>query len=257
MSKLFTKELLSELEPLKDEVILVTGSSSGFGRATAQLLAIAGANVIAAARRKERLIDIASDNIIPYQLDVRDEEAVKELAEKYEFTALINNAGLALGLEPAHKADLHDWKNMVDTNILGVIYCTHYILPGMMERNKGYIINIGSIAANTAYPGGNVYGATKAFVKQFSLNLRADLLGSNIRITDLEPGLAETEFSVVRFKGNQEKADNVYRNTQPLTPQDIADNILWLLTLPDHVNVNFCEIMPVCQAFAPFAIARG
>jgi 3-hydroxy acid dehydrogenase/malonic semialdehyde reductase len=169
---------------------------------------------------------------------------------------LVNNAGLALGLEPAQAADLDDWETMVDTNIKGLMYCTRAILPGMVERKRGHVVNVGSIAGAWPYPGGNAYGATKAFVAQFSRNLRADLLGKNIRVTDVEPGLAETEFSVVRFKGDQERADKVYTGTQPLTGVDIAEIVHWVVSLPAHVNVNSVEVMPTGQAWGPLAIHR-
>jgi len=173
-----------------------------------------------------------------------------------EIDVLINNAGLALGLEPAHEADLNQWETMVNTNIKGLMYCTRQILPGMVERGRGHIINIGSVAGSTSYPGGNVYGATKAFVKQFSNNLRSDLLGTPIRITNIEPGLAETEFSVVRFAGDRDRAAEVYKGTQPLAAEDIAEIVYWVTNLPQHVNINCLEVMPVCQAWGPFAIHR-
>jgi 3-hydroxy acid dehydrogenase/malonic semialdehyde reductase len=169
----------------------------------------------------------------------------------------VNNAGLALGLEPADKTDLDDWDTMVDTNIKGLMYCTHKLLPKMRERKQGYILNIGSIAGNWPYPGGNVYCASKAFVKQFSLALRTDLLGSAIRVTNIEPGNAETEFSNVRFKADEQRADKVYQGTVALTAQDIADTIWWLVNTPKHVNVTTMEIMPTEQANGPLAVYRG
>jgi 3-hydroxy acid dehydrogenase / malonic semialdehyde reductase len=176
--------------------------------------------------------------------------------EFLETDILINNAGLSLGLEPAYQAELDDWEIMVDTNIKGVMYFTRLVLPGMVERNRGHIINIGSVAAGYPYPGGNVYGATKAFVKQFSLNLKADLLGTAVRVTDIEPGLAETEFSLVRFKGDVEKAEGVYRGTKPISAEDLAEIIFWVSNLPAYININLLEVMPVCQAFGFFAIDR-
>lgn len=169
----------------------------------------------------------------------------------------MNNAGLALGLEPAHKCNMEDWEQMVDTNIKGVLYCTRKILPLMVKQNKGHIINIGSIAGTYPYPGGNVYGGTKAFLKQFSLNLKADLIGTKIRVTNIEPGMVETEFSLVRYKGNKEKSDNVYSNMIPLTADDIADIVLWCNERPWHVNINSIEVMPTEQAFSPFAVHRN
>jgi NADP-dependent 3-hydroxy acid dehydrogenase YdfG len=170
---------------------------------------------------------------------------------------LVNNAGLALGLEPAQRCDMADWHTMIDTNIKGLLYCTRAILPGMIARDRGHIVNIGSVAGTYPYPGGNVYGASKAFVKQFSRNLRADLLGSRVRVSNLEPGMAESEFSQVRFKGDERQAAQVYAGTEPLRPEDIADIVFWVATRPAHVNINSVEVMPVCQAFAPFAVSRN
>lgn len=181
-------------------------------------------------------------------------DAIPEEYSKIDI--LVNNAGLALGLEPAHQADLTDWNRMVDTNIKGLYLMTRKILPGMVERKSGHIINIGSIAGNYAYPGGNAYGATKAFVKQFSRNLRADLLGTQVRVTNIEPGLAETEFSLVRFHGDKDKADNVYKGANPLTAEDIAESVLWAAEQPQHVNINSIELMPTSQAWAALAIDK-
>ena len=171
---------------------------------------------------------------------------------------LVNNAGLALGLEPAHKTDLNDWYQMIDTNIKGLVTVTRLILPEMVERNVGHIINLGSIAGTYPYPGGNVYGGTKAFVKQFSLNLRADLAGTAIRVSNVEPGLCGgTEFSNVRFKGDDDKVAKVYENVQYVKPEDIADIVLWLNQQPPHVNINRIEVMPVAQSFAPLTVVKG
>jgi len=170
---------------------------------------------------------------------------------------LVNNAGLALGLEPAHRASLDDWDTMVDTNIKGLMYVTRAVLPGMVERGRGHVVNIGSVAAEWPYPGGNAYGASKAFVHQFSLNLRADLLGTPVRVTDLEPGLCSgTEFSQVRFHGDEARAAKVYDKTEPLTAEDVADAVHWVATRPAHVNVNTLSLMPVGQAFGPLAVHR-
>jgi len=247
-------------------IILITGATSGFGEACARRFAKEGWQLILVARRKDRLKALqeklgGETSVHIMSLDVRDQEAVmtglKYLPEKFsEIDVLVNNAGLALGLEAAHEADVSNWDTMVDTNIKGLTYCTRAVLPGMVERNRGHIVNIGSVAGDWPYPGGNVYGATKAFVKQFSLNLRADLFGTPIRITNIEPGLAETEFSVVRFKGDGEKAAKVYEGTQPLTAEDIAEMIYWVASLPAHININRLEVMPVCQTWAPFAIDR-
>jgi len=247
-------------------IILITGATSGFGEASARRFLKEGWRLILVARRNERLKTLqktlgGETSVHIVTLDVRNREAVmselSNLPENFsDVDVLVNNAGLALGLEPAHKADVSDWDTMVDTNIKGLTYCTRAVLPGMVARNRGHIVNIGSIAGNWPYPGGNVYGATKAFVKQFSLNLRADLFGTPIRITNIEPGLAETEFSVVRFKGDGEKAAKVYQGIQALTAEDIAEMICWVANLPAHININRLEVMPVCQTWAPFAINR-
>jgi len=173
-----------------------------------------------------------------------------------EVDILVNNAGLALGLEPAHETSLDDWDAMIDTNIKGLAYCTRFILPGMVARNRGHIVNIGSTAGAWPYPGGNVYGGTKAFVEQFSRNLRADLLGTRVRVTCLAPGMAETDFSLVRFKGDAEKAAKVYAGTDPLTADDVAGIVGWVAGLPSHVNVNTLEVMSIDQTWGPFAVNR-
>ncbi len=185
------------------------------------------------------------------------EDAIRGLPEKFaEIDVLVNNAGGALGLDPAQSASLEDWEGMIDANVNGVVYCTRLLLPGMVARNRGHIVNLGSVAAEFPYPGGNVYGATKAFVRQFSYGLRADLLGTNVRVTDIEPGLCKTEFSEVRFKGDKQRAEAVYEGTEPLTADDIADAIHWCVTRPQHVNINAIQLMPVCQAFGPLAVKR-
>ena len=206
--------------------------------------------------------DQNEERVYTIPLDVRDnaavEKAIASLPKAFsDIDILINNAGGALGMSSFDKADLADVEQMVQTNILGLTYCTRAILPGMVKRNRGHIVNVSSTAGNYPYPGGNVYGATKAFVTQFSLNLRADLLGTNIRVTNLEPGMAETEFSLVRFHGDAAKADAVYEGLTPLSAEDIAESILWCVTRPPHVNINRMELMPVGQAFGPFAIHRN
>jgi 3-hydroxy acid dehydrogenase/malonic semialdehyde reductase len=246
-------------------IILVTGATAGFGAAIARRFAADGARIIAAGRRRERLDALATelgpDRIHPLVLDVRDRAAVEAAiaglpAEFADIDLLVNNAGLALGLTPAPQADLDDWETMVDTNVKGLMYLTRAVLPGMVARNRGQIVNLGSIAATYPYPGGNVYGATKAFVRQFSLNLRADLLGTKIRVTDIEPGLVGgTEFSAVRF-GDAQKAAKLYEGADALTPEDIAEAVHWVATLPARVNINAIEMMPVTQAFAPLAVHR-
>lgn len=245
--------------------VLVTGASSGFGAAMVRRWAAGGARVVAAARRGDRLKELTEElgpSVLAVELDVRDRAAVERAVaglppEFAQLDVLVNNAGLARGLEPAHQAEVDDWQQMLDTNCAGLVYCTRAVLPGMVERGRGHIINLGSIAASYPYPGGNVYGATKAFVRQFSLNLRSDLHGTGVRVTCIEPGLAgETEFSAVRF-GDQSKADALYADTQPLTPEDIADAAIWAASQPQHVNVNTIELMPVAQSFAPLQVYRG
>lgn len=248
----------------KDDVVFVTGATSGFGEACARRFAPDGPKLVLLGRRHERLEKLGTELDCPTHilaLDVRGnstiEKAVDELPDDFKnISVLVNNAGLALGLEPAHKASLEDWEQMIDTNIKGLVYLTRAILPGMVERKRGHILNMGSIAGSYPYPGGNVYGATKAFVKQFSLNLRADINGTNVRVTDIEPGLAETEFSIVRFHGDEKKAKDAYKGVQPLIGKDIAEATYWCATQPEHVNINRIEIMPTAQAFGPLAVHR-
>ncbi len=246
-------------------IVLVTGATAGFGDATVRRFVRDGARVIATGRRSERLAALRAElgeTVLPLTLDVRDRDAVTRALDSLPpaFAAidvLVNNAGLALGRGAAHAAELDDWEAMVDTNVKGVLYVTHTVLAGMVARDAGHIVNVGSVAAHFPYPGGNVYGATKAFVYQFSLNLRADLLGTKIRVTDIEPGLVGgSEFSTIRFKGDRARADALYADTTALTPADIADAIAWVTTRPAHVNVNSLQLMPVSQAFAPLAVAR-
>ena len=248
--------------------VFITGASAGFGAATARQFAERGAKVIASARRvdrveaiRDRLPDLFKDNLVAIGLDVRDKDAIAQAIEALpagfaDIDVLINNAGLALGMGPAHEADLDHWEEMIDTNVKGLAYCTRAILPGMVARNRGHVINLGSVAGTYPYPGGNVYGATKAFVHQFSLNLRADLIGHNVRVTSVEPGMAETEFSEVRFGGDKAKAETVYQGMQPASADDIAEIIRHVATTPAHVNINRVEIMPVQQAFQAFAVHR-
>lgn len=246
-------------------IMCITGATAGFGEACARRFALDGWKIIATGRRKERLdaltAELGETNCLPLVLDVRDRDAVSEafaaLPEAFAHVdVLVNNAGLALGLEPAQAASLDDWDTMVDTNIKGLTYCTRALLPGMVERGRGHVVNLGSIAGSYPYPGGNVYGATKAFVMQFSRNLRADLHGTGVRVTNIEPGLAESEFSVIRFKGDATKASNIYAGTDPLRPADIADMIHWVVNCPAHVNVNRLEVMPVCQSFGALPVFR-
>jgi 3-hydroxy acid dehydrogenase/malonic semialdehyde reductase len=250
---------------LEGKTALVTGATSGFGEAIAEAFVRAGAKVVATGRREERLDALAArlgkERVHALPLDVRDREAVDAAvrglpAPFAAIDVLVNNAGLALGLEPAPRASLDDWDTMIDTNCRGLVTMTRAVLPGMVERNRGHVVNVGSVAGSYPYPGGNVYGATKAFVHQFTLNLRSDLLGTAVRATSIEPGMAETEFSLVRFNGDAAKASKVYEGVKPLSVADVAEAVLWTVSLPAHVNVNVLELMCVQQAFSPFAIAR-
>lgn len=245
--------------------VLITGASAGFGEAACKLFVQNGYRVIGAARRMDKLSalkDELGENFLPLQMDMTDKNsinnALSQIPEKWqEIELLVNNAGLALGLEPAYKCDFADWEQMIATNVLGLSYLTRQILPKMVERKKGHIINIGSIAGTYPYPGGNVYGATKAFVKQFSRNLRADLAGTRVRVSNIEPGLCgDTEFSNVRFKWDNEKAAQVYENVEFVKPEDIAEIILWVFRQPEYVNINSIEVMPVAQSYAALSIYR-
>ncbi len=247
-------------------IIFVTGATAGFGESITRRFIATGHKVIASGRRAERLQalkDELGDNLYSVQLDVRNRAAIEEViaalpAEWRDIDVLVNNAGLALGVEPAHKANIDDWENMIDTNNKGLVYMTRAVLPAMVERNVGHIVNIGSIAGSWPYLGGNVYGATKAFVRQFSLNLRTDLHGTALRVTDIEPGLVGgTEFSNVRFKGDDDKADSVYQGTVALTAEDVTEAVYWVTTLPKHVNINTLEIMPVTQTTAGLKVHKG
>jgi 3-hydroxy acid dehydrogenase/malonic semialdehyde reductase len=245
--------------------VFVTGSSSGFGAAVARRFAADGDRVVVAARRADELADLAHElgpDVLPLALDVRDraavDAAVESLPPKFaDVDILVNNAGLALGLEPASRADLDEWDQMVDTNCKGLLYSTRALLPTMVARGQGHVVNLGSIAGTYPYPGGNVYGATKAFVHQLSLNLRSDLHGTGVRVTCIEPGLSGgTEFSRVRFRNDRDRADAVYADTQPLTADDVAEAVHWVTSLPPHVNVNTIELMPVAQSFGPLPVHR-
>jgi 3-hydroxy acid dehydrogenase/malonic semialdehyde reductase len=247
------------------KTILITGATAGFGAAFARRFVQDGHRVIATGRRVERLSELAAElgeRLLPVQLDVTDKAAVAgflaSLPEAWRaIDVLVNNAGLALGLSPAWEARLEDWDTMIATNITGLVHVTRAVLPGMVERNSGVILNLGSVAGEYPYPGGHVYGGSKAFVRQFSLNLRADLVGKNIRVTDIEPGMVSgSEFSKVRFGGDESKAAAVYAGTQSLTPEDIAETASWIVSLPAHMNINRIEMMPTCQASGPFAVKR-
>lgn len=260
-------------------LVLITGASVGFGRACAIEFAARGDSVIALARRKSHLISLQQEiatltntaigqrcEIIACDVCYIDtiKSSLDEILarRKDEFpsgiSVLVNNAGLALGLSPADESDIKDWERMIEVNILSLVRLTRLILPQMVSKRAGHIINIGSIAGSYAYPGSTVYGASKAFVKQFSLNLRADLSSKNIRITDIEPGLAGgSEFSLVRFKGDEKRAQSVYEGTEPLNPKDIAEAVCWVAHLPSRVNINRLEMMPTCQAPAALAVHKS
>ncbi len=245
--------------------ILITGATAGFGKALAQRLVRDGHRVIATGRRQERLDALAAElgpDLLPMRLDVSDADTVAALPgslppEWREVDVLVANAGLALGLGPAWEGSLADWDRMVATNVGGVLGTVRALLPGMVARNRGHVVTLGSVAGSYPYPGGNVYGATKAFVMQFALNLKADLVGTAVRVTNIEPGLVGgSEFSSVRFDGDDEKAQAIYRNADPLLPEDIAEAIAWVIGLPPRVNVNRIELMPTTQASGPLAIKR-
>jgi 3-hydroxy acid dehydrogenase/malonic semialdehyde reductase len=247
------------------KTVFVTGASAGFGAAITRRFVAEGARVVAAARSADKLAALASElgeAVLPVVLDVQDAEAVTSVIDALpdewgQVDVLVNNAGLAKGLEPAHRAQLADWDQMIATNVTGLVHVTRALLPGMVERGRGHVINIGSIAGTYPYPGGNVYGATKAFVHQFSLNLRSDLHGTGVRVTNIEPGMVGgTDFSKVRFDGDEAKAGNVYAGTTPLTAEDVAESVHWASAQPPHVNVNVIEIMPVVQSSAALQIYR-
>lgn len=252
----------------KPKTVLITGSTGDFGRAFARRFSDMGCKLILAGRNVEKLEKLQEDlgegpenkfhiGICEMSDRTSIETFFNDIPEKFQdIDLLINNAGLALGLEPSQKADLDDWENMIDVNNKGLVVMTRLVLEGMARRKKGHIINIGSTAGNYPYPGGNVYCASKAFVKQFSLSLRADLQGTNIRVTNIEPGMVETQFSKVRFKGNLEQAAKVYADTAPLTAEDVAESVVWAATLPEHFNVNRLEIMPTVQSFGPLPVER-
>ena len=246
-------------------IVLITGASAGFGAEMARKFVRHGHKVIAAARRKDRLDTLATElgaALLPVELDVTSKDSIDAAlaalpAEWKDIDVLVNNAGLALGVEPAQKASLDEWKTMIDTNCKGLVTMTRQLLPQMVARGNGLIINLGSVAGGYPYPGGNVYGATKAFVDQFTLNLRADLVGTGVRATNIAPGLCGgTEFSNVRLRGDDAAAAKVYEGTMPLTAADIAETAYWIATLPPHVNINIIEMMPTCQGFSTFTVKR-
>jgi len=246
------------------KTILITGATSGFGRAAVERFHGAGWRVIATGRRVERLDALADalgrERVHTAAFDIRDEAAMRAALAVLpdEFRAidvLVNNAGLALGTAPAQRADLAQWRQMIDTNVTALAILTHALLPTLIER-KGAILNVSSIAATYPYTGGNVYGGTKAFVSQFSLGLRSDLHGTGVRVTSIEPGMAETEFTLVRTSGDRTASDTLYKGVDPITPEDIAETLFWIANLPPHLNINRIEVMPVRQSFAGFQVAR-
>lgn len=249
-----------------DRIALITGATSGFGAATARRFAADGWKLVLTGRREERLQEMVDelggpDRVLARPMDMRDRKAVEQglgdLPEAFAAVELlVNNAGLARGLEPAWEYDVDDWEVMIDTNIKGLLYATHTVLPGMVERNRGHVVNLGSTAASWPYVGGNTYGGTKAFVQQFTRNLRADLTGRPIRATLIEPGLCETEFSIVRFGGDAEKAKSLYEGKDPIRAEDIAETIWWVVNMPAHVNINRIEMMPVSQSWAPLSVTE-
>jgi 3-hydroxy acid dehydrogenase/malonic semialdehyde reductase len=246
-------------------IVLVTGATSGFGQAIARRFLSESHHVIGTGRRGDRLEPLKQQypkKFLPLAFDVGDRHATEAALinlppEFRDVDVLVNNAGGAIGLDPGHKANVDDWEAMIRSNVNGVIYCTRLLLPGMVERKRGHVVNMGSVAGEFPYPGGNVYCGVKAFVHQFSYALRSDLLGTGVRVTDIQPGLAGgTEFSQVRFKGDEQRAAKVYEGTQPLTAEDVSDAVHWVVTRPPHVNINVVQLMPVSQAFAPLAVHR-
>ncbi|MBD2087757.1 SDR family oxidoreductase [Coleofasciculus sp. FACHB-542] len=247
---------------IKDKIVVITGASSGIGAACAKMFAQAGAQLILVARRQERLQKLADELSKEFScqlhllaVDVRDrasvESAFSSLPEAWsEVDILINNAGLSRGLNKLHEGSIQDWEEMIDTNIKGLLYCTRYLVPGMVKRGKGHVVNLGSIAGHQTYPGGNVYCASKAAVKSISEGLKQDLLGTPVRVTSVDPGLVETEFSQVRFHGDSDRAQKVYQGLTPLTPEDIADVIFFCVTRPAHVNISELLLVPTDQATA-------
>ena len=248
--------------------VFITGATSGFGEATARLFADAGWKLVLTGRRKERLDALCAElsaktEVHGLVLDVRDrkamEQAIANLPAGFDkLRGLVNNAGLALGVDAAQNCSLDDWETMVDTNIKGLMYTTRLLLPRLIAHGRGAsILNVGSVAGNYPYPGSNVYGGTKAFVGQFSLSLRCDLRGTGVRVSNIEPGLCESEFSLVRFGGDQAKYDATYAGAEPIQPQDIAETIFWIMNQPAHININSLELMPVSQDWAGFSIDRS
>jgi len=244
---------------------MITGATSGFGAAAARKFVKAGWRVVATGRRADRLKKLAdefgTDKVFVSAFDMRKADAIEAAlaglpASFRDIDLLINNAGLALGTAPAQKASLDQWNQMIETNVIGLVTITHKLLDTLIAR-KGAIINISSVAASYPYPGGNVYGGSKAFVSQFSLGLRSDLHGTGVRVTAVEPGMAETEFTLVRTSGNQDASDKLYKGADPMSAENIADALFWIATLPPHMNINLIDLMPVNQSFGPFQVHRG
>lgn len=250
--------------PYVPKIVLITGATGDFGKAFVQRYAKLGAKLVLVGRDAKKMDVLCAELETPVHscvFDITDKKAMQEAftaipREFQDIDLLINNAGLALGLEPSHKCDIEDWETMISVNNTALVRMTRLVLTGMVERKSGHIVNIGSIAGNYAYPGANVYGGTKAFVKQFSMNLRADLIGTNIRVTNIEPGTIETQFSTVRFKGDTEKAKSVYAKTRNMHAEDVAEAVVWSTTLPPYFNVNRMEIMPTVQSFGSLPIER-
>lgn len=244
--------------------VLITGATGDFGKAFAARFAALGCKLILSGRNPEKLAKLKASlkgEIYTGVAEMSDRSSIEAFVKNIppgfqDIDLLINNAGLALGLDPAHKADIADWETMIDVNTKGLVTLSRLVLEGMAKRKRGHIINIGSTAGNYPYPGGHVYCASKAFVQMFSLAIRADLAGTNIRVTNIEPGMVESQFSTVRFKGDDTKAASVYANTIPLKPEDIAESVVWAATLPPHVNINRIELMPTVQSFGPLAVER-
>jgi NADP-dependent 3-hydroxy acid dehydrogenase YdfG len=253
------------LTSVKQQIVFITGASSGIGRATAAAFAAEGSHLILAARRGDRIEELSEGlcqqhgiETLAFTLDVRDADAVAAvvsgLPERWQpIDILVNNAGLSRGLDKIHEADLQDWEEMIDTNVKGLLYVTRAVVPGMVARGRGHVVNLGSVAARDAYPGGNVYCATKSAVAMITRGMRMDLLGAGVRVTNIEPGMVETEFSKVRFHGDEERAKKVYQGIDPLTPEDIADAIVWAVTRPGHVNIQDMLILATAQANATMA----
>ncbi|MGC8763278.1 MAG: SDR family oxidoreductase [Acidobacteriota bacterium] len=246
-------------------IVLITGASAGIGAACARAFARAGYDLILIARRKERLEALAqelsgasSGRVLPLALDVRDRRAVEETlgrlpADWSAVEVLVNNAGLGRGLDKLHEGDPGEWDEMVDTNVKGLLYVTRAVLPGMVARGRGHVVQIGSVAGREVYPGGNVYCATKFAVKALSRAMKVDLLGTPIRVSTVDPGMVETEFSVVRFRGDRQRAAKVYEGLKPLSPEDIADIVLWVVSRPPHVDITEVVVMPTAQSSATLA----